>query len=157
MIVKKAFDRRSYLQFHEESSKKYPEGEIVAVSSVGRLRLKRLLNYVNDFSKPGVLLLDAGCSDGLLIFSHYKKENRRVNGIRTVGVDIGSQHMKRAYKTAKNMKLDMKTNFLMGDLENKPFKNNSCDIIVCSEVIEHLLEPERAIIEFGRILKGGGS
>ena len=37
-----------------------------------------------------------------------------------------------------------------------PFKNNEFDLIWCSEVIEHLINPTETISEFHRILKNNG-
>ncbi len=45
----------------------------------------------------------------------------------------------------------------MADINNKlPFKNNEFDLIWCSEVIEHLINPTETISEFHRILKNNG-
>ena len=152
MAMRKVFDRKSYIRFYEEASQKYPEGKIVMRSPIGRLRIKKLLNYLDIFVKKGGLLLDAGCSNGFLLFSHITKKEGR----KAVGIDIGSGHLKSAFKTAKNLEVKRDTYFLVGDLEDLPFKNNSFDTIICSEVIEHLLEPERAFREFGRVLKSRG-
>jgi ubiquinone/menaquinone biosynthesis C-methylase UbiE len=83
----------------------------------------------------------------------YIKEKE---GRNAVGIDIGSGHLKNAFNDAKNLEAERDAYFLVGDLEDLPFKNNSFDTIICSEVIEHLLEPERAIREFERVLKSKG-
>jgi len=46
--------------------------------------------------------------------------------------------------------------FIVADAESIPFTNNIFDYVICSEVLEHLLEPEQAIKEAYRILKKGG-
>jgi len=152
MPMRKVFDRKSYIRFYEEASQKYPEGKIVIGSPIGRLRIKKLLNYLDIFAKKKGLLLDAGCSNGFFLFSHITKKEGR----KAVGIDIGSGHLKSAFKTAKNLEAERDTYFLVGDLEDLPFMNNSFDTIICSEVIEHLLEPERAFREFERVLKSKG-
>ncbi len=45
---------------------------------------------------------------------------------------------------------------IFGDAMNIPFADNSVDTIVCTEVLEHLPNPEKAIAEFARILRPGG-
>lgn len=42
------------------------------------------------------------------------------------------------------------------DIINMPLENNSIDVILCSEVFEHLKNPILALKEFSRILKPGG-
>jgi len=46
-------------------------------------------------------------------------------------------------------------NFLAGDLLHLPLADSSMDVLLCSEVLEHLAEPYHAISEIVRILKPG--
>jgi SAM-dependent methyltransferase len=46
--------------------------------------------------------------------------------------------------------------FLHGNLLNLPFKDNSFDLVLCSHVIEHLLDPFSAIQELRRICRTHG-
>jgi SAM-dependent methyltransferase len=43
-----------------------------------------------------------------------------------------------------------------GDAVRIPFADNSVDTILCTEVLEHLPRPEKAIAEFARILRPNG-
>lgn len=45
---------------------------------------------------------------------------------------------------------------IVSDITNIPAENSSFDIILCSEVFEHLPDPLKALDEFGRLLKPGG-
>lgn len=42
------------------------------------------------------------------------------------------------------------------DITNIPEPNDSFDVILCSEVFEHLTDPLKALAEFSRLLKPGG-
>ena len=46
--------------------------------------------------------------------------------------------------------------FVRGDAERLPFRDGSFDVVVMSEVIEHLLHPDRSVWEVSRVLKDGG-
>jgi SAM-dependent methyltransferase len=46
--------------------------------------------------------------------------------------------------------------FPTADLNCLPFSNESFDILLCAEVLEHMLEPKKVIEEMARILKPGG-
>ncbi len=45
---------------------------------------------------------------------------------------------------------------VVGDVHNMPFDNESFDAILCTEVLEHLKNPQKAILEMRRVLKDGG-
>lgn len=44
----------------------------------------------------------------------------------------------------------------VSDIEKIPVKNNSFDVIICTEVLEHVPNPIEALKEMARILKTGG-
>lgn len=43
-----------------------------------------------------------------------------------------------------------------GSAESLPFGNESFDVILCTEVLEHLSEPSAAVAEMARVLRPGG-
>ena len=46
--------------------------------------------------------------------------------------------------------------YLCGDATSLPFETESFDIIICSEVIEHIPDAKKVILEFHRVLKPDG-
>lgn len=46
---------------------------------------------------------------------------------------------------------------VVADVHDLPFKDEEFDIILCIEVLEHVLDPRRAIAEMNRVLKVGGT
>lgn len=45
---------------------------------------------------------------------------------------------------------------IVADAGRLPFKDNSCDAVVCESSLEHFKNPEESVTEFRRILKPGG-
>ena len=45
---------------------------------------------------------------------------------------------------------------LEGDVEHLPFADGQFGTVLCTEVIEHIPDPARALAEFRRVLKPGG-
>lgn len=46
---------------------------------------------------------------------------------------------------------------VVGDAERLPFGDDSYEIVICSEVLEHIRHPEKAISEMRRVLRPGGT
>lgn len=45
---------------------------------------------------------------------------------------------------------------IISDIERLPLSDGYCDVVVCTEVLEHVPEPIKAIAEMSRVLKPGG-
>jgi ubiquinone/menaquinone biosynthesis C-methylase UbiE len=88
--------------------------------------------------EPGSVL-DIGCGIGVLI-------SKITNKIK-VGVDINFNYINYA-------RIDQGENkFLVGNVINLPFSDKTFDNVICSEVLEHLVNPKRAIKEIIRVAK----
>jgi ubiquinone/menaquinone biosynthesis C-methylase UbiE len=73
-----------------------------------------------------------------------------------VGMDFGGPHVAYAQTKFSTRVGTMHTAFVRGDGEHLPLADASVDVVVMSEVIEHLLRPENAVWEVARILRPGG-
>lgn len=100
------------------------------------------------FDKPlmDLTLLDVGSSTGII--DHY------LSGYfgRVTGIDIDSSAVKHATETYRNDRLE----FQAGDALNLPFPDASFDVVICSQVYEHVPDAKRMMDEIYRVLKAGG-
>jgi demethylmenaquinone methyltransferase/2-methoxy-6-polyprenyl-1,4-benzoquinol methylase len=87
-------------------------------------------------------VLDIGCGEGLI--------TERIGVDRAVGLDLSKEALKEARRRLPRAKL------VLGDAQNLPFKDNSFDAAVCSEVIEHNPEPGKILKEAARVTKPNG-
>ncbi|HUV71508.1 MAG TPA: class I SAM-dependent methyltransferase [Clostridia bacterium] len=88
-------------------------------------------------------VIDIGCGEGYpdkVICSQLPK-------IKLVGVDIGSQVLKKAKE--QNPKIE----YCLGDVFKLNFKPAEFDLALILEVLEHLKEPEKAIKEVKKVAK----
>ena len=111
-----------------------------------KITTKILLEVTSELvgNTKNKLVLDAGCGSGR--FTHFfLNEDATV-----ISVDTSKKVLK--ILTEKNN--DVKA--INADIFNLPFKNDSFDVIVCSEVLTHLHEYKRPLAEFKRILKSDG-
>ena len=89
-------------------------------------------------------VLDVGCGSGTIVRRLLKK------GKKVIGLDIGKKFVSFCQSKHK------KALFCGADAQCLPFENECFDTIVCSEVIEHLENPEDALKEFNRVLRPKG-
>jgi ubiquinone/menaquinone biosynthesis C-methylase UbiE len=93
-------------------------------------------NITMEFAGDAERILDVGCGWG-----------RELSRLRNaVGIDICLPFLKTARHYVKN-------DVVLADARYLPFKENSFDFAVISEVIEHIVNPIEALNEIKRVLK----
>jgi 2-polyprenyl-3-methyl-5-hydroxy-6-metoxy-1,4-benzoquinol methylase len=73
-----------------------------------------------------------------------------------VGVDLGGHHVQYATRNLEQLGGPLEGVLSRGDVEAVPFADASFDLVIMTEVIEHLMEPDRCIWEIARVLRPGG-
>ncbi len=86
-------------------------------------------------------ILDAGCGEGFVL-SEF--ENRGI-GDYLEGIDFSEEALDAGKKLFPNLFLRQ------GDIYNLPYKDNSFDLVLCTEVMEHLVEPDKVLNEIMRV------
>ena len=107
-----------------------------------RLFLKNIVKIV-DNQKDINNILDAACGEGLVI----AEINEYRSNLKIDGFDIAEQSIDYARKILPNNK------FFIGDILNIDIADNSYDLVMALEVLEHLNEPIKAIKELARVSK----
>jgi len=106
--------------------------------------------------KPGARALDLGCGEGRHVHALYYGAKMHV-----VGVDLSFDDVVKArqgFEHAPDLDAPDERAFSLsvGNALKLPFADGSFDLIVCSEVLEHIPDFEQALSEITRILKPGG-
>lgn len=87
--------------------------------------------------KESESVCEIGCEAGNLILSFMGAKSR-------TGFDISRKALKSALE--KSINLDIPTTFVQGDAERKlPFTKGQFDVIICSETLEHVLNPQKVV------------
>jgi 2-polyprenyl-3-methyl-5-hydroxy-6-metoxy-1,4-benzoquinol methylase len=104
------------------------------------------------YLKPGSRVLDAGCGTG-----RHLCEALRPHGVDVVGIDLNREDLFRTKEALSFLKKEKNGSWMvaMADITKLPFKDEAFDIIICSEVLEHIPENISAINELMRVLKRG--
>ncbi len=108
-------------------------------------RLKIIVGLAKKFFSKGKIL-EVGCGDGFL--SRELAEN--IENARVFGIDLSKKRIERAKR--KNGKAV----FSVGDATNLRFKDNSFDLTIASEVLEHIPDFKKAVEEIKRVTKKDG-
>lgn len=107
-------------------------------------RLQVVFNeLLKEYDLTDKILLDAGCGTGWFSREAVKR------GAIVYSMDLGENLLSK-------VKEKCSSNTIIGSVLDIPFEDNHFDVIISSEVIEHVPEPVKAIQEFHRVLKPGG-
>jgi len=121
------------------------------VEYYGRLHSIEFVNLHHDHLKPYLKfskIIDLGC--GQIPYLNAFNENEVSE---YYGVDLSRESL----NIVKNSFTGLFPLILIRhNILNTPFANESCDIVISSEVIEHIDEPHLYLKEANRILKNGG-
>jgi len=86
-------------------------------------------------------VLDAGCGEGFVI-SDLPREN---DGLAIIGVDYSLEAIKMARQMVPGAL------FNVGDLREMPYGDDSFELVMCLEVLEHLPDPHKGLRELRRV------
>ena len=106
--------------------------------------------------KPGDLVLDMGAGAGRHAFEVYRR------GAHIVALDYSLADLKdcsglfAAMADAGEAPAGTHWATVNGDGTGLPFRDDTFDVIVCSEVMEHIPDDSAAAAELARVLKPGG-
>ncbi len=96
----------------------------------------------------GKRILDIGCGDGALTYLLSQQKKAYV-----IGVDPSIEAINFAKKKTRGTK---NIEFVIASAYNLPFVDDSIDYVVSSDVIEHLQQPEKMLLEIKRAFNGNG-
>jgi len=99
-------------------------------------------------------VLDVGCGEGRHIFGSLQE----YIDVHCVGLDQDIYSLNKCNEGLDFFK-ELNTGstvFMQGSVYNLPFEENSFDLVICSEVLEHLDDYHASIDEIYRVLKPGG-
>lgn len=106
---------------------------------------KEIIPFFKEHMPTGKYIADIGCGDG------YGSTLLRNEGYRVVGMDISEEMIRLA-----NMNKDKNLDFVVGDVQALPFKNEQFDGIIAINCLEWAESPIQALQDLHRVTKKSG-
>lgn len=107
--------------------------------------LKIIRNLINRTKND--IIVDLGCGEGIQLLTLQDKNEY------SVGIDISRIFLLRFKNYSEIYNHSQKYNYIQADITHIPLKNNSIDICINSQVIEHIKNDYEVLKEIRRIIK----
>lgn len=106
-------------------------------------KLKAILELISVYP---ISILDVGCASGWFL----NEISKRYPNAQCTGIDVYNKAIFYGKKKYKNLHL------FQADAHNIPYPDNSFNVVICTEVLEHVSNPEKVLQEIKRVLKRDG-
>lgn len=107
----------------------------------GRMKIITNCLETHGVLRPGIRVLDVGCGTGLML--------RRLADCRPIGLDFSPLSMQFCRRRGVER-------LLQGDVVHLPFRDDSLDLILALDLLEHVERDDLLVDQFQRVLKPGG-
>ncbi|MUL39475.1 bifunctional 2-polyprenyl-6-hydroxyphenol methylase/3-demethylubiquinol 3-O-methyltransferase UbiG [Gloeocapsopsis dulcis] len=140
--------KKNNLEYYDLNSDKWwQECETLYLSAyLNNSRFEFFSNYVPSWK--GIKVLDIGCGGGLACEFLAKQ------GANVIGIDLSLSSIEVAREHAK--KSNLKIDYQAGAAEQLPYQENTFDIVLCFDVLEHVDDWQKVISEAHRVLQKNG-
>ncbi|MGB7922188.1 MAG: class I SAM-dependent methyltransferase [Pyrinomonadaceae bacterium] len=157
--VKLRLEEEDHLPFDEARARIYdqPFYPVVthftfALQPSAVARLKFVGEVVNHMTAARATVADLGCGSGMMLCEVLKMKPSWTG----YGLDVSRAAVDYARRLAAHKGVAARAGFQAGDITNLPYRSESLDLVIASEVIEHTPEPARVVEEIASALRPGG-
>ena len=106
-------------------------------------------------AQPGDRILDIGCGSGRHTCAAYGLEKVVVTAADIDIRDVEEAKKRLVYHDRLGIHGNGQWALSVADIVNLPFQNQAFDMVICSEVMEHIPNDKKAAKELARVLKPG--
>lgn len=139
--------KAAYKEFEEEPMDDYYNNKLAGYPS--RLRVKKIISEISPIKNQTIL--DVGCEAGYVALQVLKH-----NPEKLYGIDVCGPALKDFKKKLSKHPLKNKVVLAKAFMHKMPFKDNTFDSVICTEVIEHVPNLDQGFEEMKRVTKKSG-
>lgn len=110
----------------------------------------RLLEWLKP--RHGDIILDVGCGVGIKEF--FILDKYPLDNLILIGTEISRSRLKNLTQRVRKEKYTVVP--LLADGENLPIRSDIAHLVLCTEVLEHILDRKKALQEMNRVLRNRG-
>ena len=136
---------------HKQDIDLYYEGSHPFIRWVEELRLRIITDLIKRHTEKNSIqdpvIIEAGCGTGHVLEGIAKN----IKTSNLIGIDPLEWWLDKAKKRLQN-----KAKLIKGFAEDLPFESKSVDVAICTEVIEHVIDPSVVLKELKRVIKNNG-
>lgn len=140
--------KKNDLEFYDVNAADWwdPDAKIYALHSLNTPRFQFFDRYVSDWQ--GLKVLDVGCGGG------FSCEFMAARDVIVSGIDQSQKCINAAqqHAIASGFNID----YRCGVGEQMPYADNTFDLVICVDVLEHVADVQQVLAEVFRILKPDG-
>lgn len=144
----RADSRRNDLSIYDAAAEQWWSDEIRWVRTLKRMVRGRLAWFDPQVDWRGQRVLDVGCAGGFMAEALAKR------GATVTGIDPAGAAIEAARRHADEHGLSIR--YDVGKGEALPYPDDSFDLVVCVDVLEHVESVDACIGEMARVLTGSG-
>jgi SAM-dependent methyltransferase len=157
--IKLRRERDDHLPFDEAREEIYEQSFYPVVTHLtyalqpsATARLNFVKEIVQSIRAPRASVADLGCGSGVIL-----SEILLMKPLWTGhGLDISQESVAYARRLAACKGVATRAGFRTGNVTRLPYADESLSLVIASEIIEHMPEPERVVGEIARVLRPGG-
>lgn len=120
------------------------------VDRVLKVAIRDLQRLIDSPIPPAPVIVDVGCGQG----RSFRILKDTFGASRLVGIDFEDENLRESAKRAKEDHVEVE--LLKNDCAQIDLPDGVADIVFCHQTFHHLVQQEKALAEFHRILKPGG-
>jgi len=145
--------KRRLKEFYEEEARRLSHQEMMYLKGKKhdlwwhRKRLYYILSFLSEiFEKNQITtFVDVGCAEGFYV-RHIASA---YGGAFCIGADVSRTYIRKARAKEKSLNVA----YIVCDVEGLPFRDDSIDVLLCSEVLEHVYNYRGSLAELFRVGK----